>query len=98
MKLSMAIVCLIFASGLFAGQDCYKNARGKTVCNNGQTAVAGNPRTGNAAVSQKNQNGVTNTQTRNGGEAKTKNGKGVAVGPDGTVCAKGSNQQGCRKR
>ncbi len=67
MKLLKVIACMVFASGLFAGQDCYKNARGKTVCSNGQTAVAANPNTGNAVVSHKNQNGVTTTQTSNGG-------------------------------
>jgi hypothetical protein len=97
MKISTAIACMLFASGLFAGQDCYKNARGKTVCSNGQTAVAVNPNTGNAAVSQKNQNGVTTTQSTKGGEAKTKNGKGVVQGPNGTTCAKGSTQEGCKK-
>ena len=95
MKISTAIACMLFASGLFAGQDCYKNARGKTVCSNGQTGVAVNPNTGNVGVSQKNQNGVTTTQTTNGGKAKTKNGVGVAQGPGGTDCAKGKNHEGC---
>jgi hypothetical protein len=96
MRFSISIAGLFLASGLFAGQDCYKNSRGKTVCNNGQTAVAGNPRTGNTAVAQKNGNGVTTTQTNRGGESKTKDGKGVVKGPNGTVCAKGDNRQGCR--
>jgi hypothetical protein len=39
-------------------------------------------------VAQKNQNGVTTTQTSQGGKAKTKNGMGVAEGPNGTTCAK----------
>ncbi len=95
MKISTAIVCMLFASGLFAGQNCYKNARGQTVCN-GQTAVATNSRTGNTAVSHKNQNGVTTTQSTRGGEAKTRNGKGVVQGPNGTTCAKGNNRAGCR--
>jgi len=64
---------------------------------NGQTAVAVNRNTGNVAVAQKNQNGVTTTQTSRGGTAKTKNGMGVAVGPNGTVCAKGKSNQGCKK-
>jgi hypothetical protein len=46
------------------------------VCNNGQTAAAGNRATGNVAVAQKNSNGVTNTQISRGGESRTKNGKG----------------------
>jgi hypothetical protein len=64
---------------------------------NGSKA-AYNPRTGNAAVSQKNQNGVTTTQSSAGGKAKTKNGMGVAEGPNGTTCAKGKNNQGCKKQ
>jgi hypothetical protein len=98
MKISLAIVCVFFASGLFAGQDCHKNARGETVCSNGQTAAVANPDTGNGAVSQKNENGVATTQTNKGGKAKTKNGKGVVEGPNGTVCAKGSTEKGCTKR
>jgi len=97
MKSFLMLACLCFASGLFA-EDCVKNLRGETVCSNGQTAAAVNPHTGNAAVAQKNQNGVTTTQTSKGGEAKTKNGKGVAQGPNGTTCAKGKYNQGCKKQ
>jgi hypothetical protein len=97
MKSFLMMACLFFASSLFAG-DCVKNLRGETVCSNGQTAAAVNPHTGNAAVAQKNQNGVTTTQTTKGGEAKTKNGKGVAQGPNGTTCAKGKYNQGCKKQ
>jgi hypothetical protein len=61
------------------------------------TKAAYNPHTGNAAVSQTNQNGVKTTQTSHGAEAKTKNGKGVATGPNGATCAKGVNEQGCKK-
>jgi hypothetical protein len=86
MKVLLTMACVFLASGLFA-RDCAKNARGRTVCGNGQTATAVNPNTGNAAVAHKNQNGVTTTQTSNGGEAKTKNGVGVAQGPNGTTTA-----------
>jgi hypothetical protein len=135
MKNIVLIACLFLASSLFAG-DCVKNRRGETICSNGKTAVAVNPNTGNAAVAQKNSNGVkatstgnsgvntaqgpnsaaavnsrtgnaaaahtnsngvTTTQTTKGGEAKTKNGKGVAKGPGGTTCAKTANNQGCTK-
>jgi hypothetical protein len=82
------------ASGAFAN-DCYKNMRGETICSNGQSAAAVNPNTGKAAVAQKNQNGVTTTHTSTGGQAKTKNGKGVAEGPKGTTCAKGKYNAGC---
>src|ERR1035441_2135990 len=96
MKKFVLITCLLCASSLFAG-NCVKNRRGQTVCSNGKTAVAVNPNTGNAAVAQKNSNGVTTTQTSNGGQAKTKNGKGVAQGPGGTTCVKTANNQGCTK-
>jgi hypothetical protein len=96
MKVLAMMACLFLASGLLA-QDCVKNARGETVCSNGQTAAAVNPNTGKAATAQKNQNGVTTTQTSGGGKAKTKNGKGAAQGPNGTKCAKGEYHQGCKQ-
>jgi len=68
-----------------------------TAQNSNGTKAAYNPHTGNAAVSQTNQNGVKTTQTSHGSNAKTKNGKGVATGPNGTTCAKGANNQGCAK-
>jgi hypothetical protein len=75
----------------------YPNGVTTTQSSNG-TKAAYNPHTGNAAVAQKNQNGVTTTQTSQGGRAKTKNGMGVAEGPNGTTCAKGKNNQGCKKQ
>jgi hypothetical protein len=57
--------------------------------------AAYNPRTGNAAVSQTNANGVKSTETRAGGEAKTKNGMGVVQGPGGKTCAKGRGEAKC---
>ena len=84
MKNFLMIACLFFASSLFA-QDCVKNRRGQTVCSNGKTAVAVNPNTGNAAVAHKNPNGVTTTQTSNGGTAKSANGVAVAQGPNGAA-------------
>lgn len=125
MKLLLLIALMLGTSDVFAA-NCVKNALGKTVCSNGQSAVAVNPnqgtvttaqkapsgvttvqnsngtkaaynpRTGNAAVSQTNQNGVKTTQTSRGGQAKTKNGMGVATGPNGTTCVKGPNNQGCK--
>jgi hypothetical protein len=75
-----------------------KYANGATSAQNSNGAKAAyNPNTGTAAVSQKNQNGVTTTETNWGGEAKTKNGMGVAQGPGGTTCAKGKNNQGCTR-
>ena len=68
-----------------------------TVQGRNGTQAAYNPKTGNAAVSQTNQNGVTTTKTAAGGEAKSRNGVGVAKTPDGTTCVKGRNNQGCTK-
>jgi hypothetical protein len=125
MKVLLTMAFMLFASNVFA--DCVTNRLGKTVCSNGQSAVAVNPNTGtvataekspsgvttaqtntgakaaynphtgNAAVQQTNQNGVKTTQTTAGGHAKIKNGMGVATGPNGTTCAKGVNNQGCKK-
>ena len=94
MKSLAMIACMFLASSLF-GQNCVKNARGETVCGNGNSAAAYNPNTGKAAVAQKNSNGVTTTQTSNGGKAKTKNGMGVVQGPNGKDCAKGKYHEGC---
>jgi hypothetical protein len=46
-------------------------------------------------VSQTNANGVTTTQTSRGGEAKTKDGMGVAHGAGGTTCVKGRGSGKC---
>lgn len=97
MKVLLMMACVLLASSLVA-QDCVENARGETVCGNGKTAAAANPNTGKAAVSQRNSNGVATTKTNTGGEAKTRTGKGIAQGPNGTTCAKGKNNQGCKKQ
>jgi hypothetical protein len=68
-----------------------------TAQNSNGTRAAYNPNTGTAAVAKTNANGVTTTQTNWGGEAKTKNGMGVAQGPNGTTCAKSANNSGCKK-
>ncbi|SOE68354.1 hypothetical protein SAMN05446635_3285 [Burkholderia sp. OK233] len=89
----LALACAVLSSSAFA--DCATNARGETACGNGQTAGGYNPNTGNAWKAQKNQNGVTTTQTSKGGEAKTKNGKGVYKSPSGKTCYRSANSQGC---
>ena len=96
MKVLLVMMCMFVASSLSA-QDCVKNARGETVCGNGRTAAAVNPNTGRGAATHKNSNGVTTTQTTSGGKAKTKNGMGVAQGPNGKTCAKGKYEAGCTK-
>ena len=88
------MILMMFSSNVFA--ECVKNARGRTVCGNDGNAGGYNARTGNAWKSEKNGNGVTTTQTRAGGEAKTKNGKGVYKSPSGKTCARTANNQGCR--
>jgi len=93
MRMLVVLACMMLSSGAFA--ECTTNARGATVCNNGQTAEGYNPNTGNAFKAQKNQAGVRTTQTSKGGEAKTENGKGVYKSPSGKKCYKGANSQGC---
>ncbi len=72
-----------------------KNQSGVATAHTANGAAVVNPHTGNAAVAQTNQNGVTTTQTTNGGKAKTKNGKGVYVAPNGTTCVKTADGKGC---
>jgi hypothetical protein len=92
--LAVVLVCLAFAS--VASAECRTTRGGKRVCGDGDDAAAYNPRTGNAVKSEKNDNGVATTESRRGGEAKTKNGKGVYKAPNGTTCVKGRNNSGCR--
>ncbi len=94
MKALLMMACVVLSTSLCQA-DCVKNARGKTVCSDGQSAAAYNPNTGKGATANRNQNGVTTTQTTGGGKSKTRNGKGVAQGPNGTTCAKGYNNAGC---
>ena len=81
-----AIALLVFASTASAA-DCIRNANGSVNCNGPG---------GRSGSSQTNSNGVTTTQTSRGGEAKTKNGKGVVTTPGGKTCARTANNQGCR--
>jgi hypothetical protein len=94
MKFSFLIAAILLSANLCQA-NCTKNANGKTVCSDGNSAAAYNPNTGKGATATKNSNGVTTTQTTGGGKSKTKNGKGVATGPNGTTCAKGANNEGC---
>jgi|SRR5882757_8593889 len=87
------LLCALISANAFA--ECSTTATGRTVCNNGEAAGGYNPNTGNAWTAQKNQNGVTTTQTSKGGEAKTKNGKGVYQSPSGKDCFKTARNQGC---
>jgi hypothetical protein len=93
MKILMILVCITLSANAFA--ECAKNARGETVCGNGQSAGGYNRNSGTGWTSQTNQNGARTTQTSKGGEAKTMNGKGVAQGPGGTTCYRTANHHGC---
>jgi hypothetical protein len=84
---------MVFSSSAFA--NCVTNERGRVVCSNGEDAGRYNSRTGTAWKSTTNQNGVRTSQTNRGGEAKTKNGKGVYQSPNGKNCYKTANSHGC---
>ena len=90
---AIVLTLMVFSTSAFA--ECYTNARGREVCSNGEQAGGYNAKTGNAWKSQKNQNGVATTQTSAGGEAKTKNGKGVYQSANGKDCYKTAYNHGC---
>ncbi|MDD1607892.1 MAG: hypothetical protein LUQ18_05245 [Methylococcaceae bacterium] len=112
MKILLVIMCMFFTSGVYAagcvtnargktvcgttGSAAVVATPNAVVVNPSSTAVVVNPNTNTAVKAQTNVNGVTHTQTSRGGEAVTKNGKGVAQGPGGTTCAKTARNQGCR--
>ena len=94
MRIPLIILALIlFSSGAYA--SCYTNARGHVVCTNGTTAGGYNTNTGTAWKSTRGAYGVANTQTSRGGQALTRNGKGVYKSPNGTKCYKSANSHGC---
>lgn len=66
-KVLLTMAFVMFASNVFA--DCVTNRLGKTVCSNGQSAVAVNPNTGTVATAQKSPSGVTTAQTNTGAKA-----------------------------
>lgn len=78
-----------------ANAECARTATGRVVCGNGEQAGSYNPNTGTVRKSETNSNGVTTTESSRGGEAKTKNGKGVYQSPTGKTCVKGRYNQGC---
>jgi hypothetical protein len=87
---SCAVASLLFTYPAFAA--CTRDANGQVTCDNQQ----GSSRSGNTGSSQTNDRDVTTTQTNRGGEAKTKNGKGVVTTPGGKNCYKTANRQGCQ--
>jgi hypothetical protein len=90
---AIVLTLMVFSSSAFA--ECVTNARGRVVCNNGEQAGGYNAKTGNACRSGRNQAGVATTQTSAGGEAKTKNGKGVYQSANGKDCYKTAYNHGC---
>ena len=87
------LTLMLFASNAHA--NCVTNMRGRVVCSDGEEAGGYNAKTGTAWKSERNQNGVATTQTSRGGEAKTKNGKGVYHSPSGKDCYKTASNHGC---
>ena len=94
MRIAAAVLMLIVACSPVSA-ECHTNARGRYVCSNGQQAGSYNSRTGRAWKSEKNEYGVATTQTSAGGQAKTKNGKGVYQSPNGKNCYKTAYSYGC---
>lgn len=86
-------VGLAFAQASFAG--CARGPDGRVVCGEGREAGGYNPNTGTAWRSETNARGVTTTETSRGGEAKTKDGVGVAQTPGGKTCVKTRYNRGC---
>jgi hypothetical protein len=91
----MLIISTLMLSSSSAYAACYTNAMGRVVCNNEQRSTGYNANRGTTRTSETN-HGVTTTQTSGGGEAKTKNGKGVYTSPSGQKCYKTANNSGCR--
>jgi hypothetical protein len=95
MKAILLVVLISLSAG--ASATCYTNRYGKVVCENNGSATAVNTNRGTSATATTNSNGVTTTQGSRGGEAKTRNGKGVYQAPGGTTCARTANSRGCTK-
>lgn len=85
MKTLIILACVMLSANAFA--ECAKNARGETVCGNGQSAGGYNQNTGKAWTSQTNQNGVRTTQTNRGARRRRRTAKAsfkAQVGPTAT--------------
>jgi hypothetical protein len=67
MKVLLTMAFTLLASNVFA--DCVTTRLGKTVCSNGQSAVAVNPNTGTVATAKKSPGGVATAQTNTGAKA-----------------------------
>lgn len=92
----LLIGCMLFASSANA-LVCVGNGHGDAACaGNGKGVRTISTNNRNSAVVIQQSNGVNHTITSNGGEAYTKNGKGIVQGPGGTTCVRTANFQGCR--
>jgi hypothetical protein len=91
----LLIILTLMLSISSAYARCRTTVGGRTVCDNGDSVGGYNGIRGNGWQSQTNQNGVTTTQTRRGGELKTNNGNAVYTSPNGKRCYKSANGQGC---
>jgi hypothetical protein len=91
----LLIALTLMLSVSTASARCRTTARGRTVCDNGQSDSGNYSLRGNRGQSQTNQNGVTTTQTSRGGELKANNGNAVYTSPNGKRCYKSANGQGC---
>jgi hypothetical protein len=63
------IVALMAIASVASAADCVTNARGKTVCSNGEKAVAVNPNTGKVTTAEKHPGGTTTVQSNTGTKA-----------------------------
>jgi hypothetical protein len=68
MKRLLMMAFISIASNAFAA-NCVTSALGKTVCSNGQGAVAANPHHGTVTTAKKAPSGVTTVQNSNGTKA-----------------------------
>lgn len=99
MKILLIITSMLFASNVYAGR-CVSNGLGDAACGgfgNGVNVIHNNNKpTVNSAVVVQQSNGVNHTITSNGGEAYTKNGKGIVRGAGGTTCVRTARFRGCQ--
>ena len=88
MKMKMVLMmALMFFASVASAADCVTNARGKTVCSNGEKAVVVNTNTGTVTTAQTNPGGAKTVQSSTGTKA--------AVNPrTGNAAVAQTNQNG----
>ena len=92
MRLVYTVVLVAMLAGPVYGA-CTQDSSGKINCNGKYSQKAQDWRNSNQ---QTNSFGVTTTQSNQGGELKTKNGRAVYTSPNGKKCYKTANNSGCR--